>query len=412
MTAAPPRLPETSRHAGARARVRPTERLRVDPEPDDDGQHPELRSDRPVAAGHVLVVMVVGLLLGALLNADRMAERAEQRSFDDPWRGPSVAIWGGLETVADAVGLTRPREAIESAIGRDDGDRAELDVGDLLAERRAPSGEGGEASAAPTTTTVPAPPEPEIRTPTATEPLRLYVGGDSVAKNFGLAMQRVAGSTGIIEPHIDYRLVSGLARPDFFNWPQHLADDIVPTDPEVVVLLFGANDAQSLQLDDGTICARFERCWIDEYRRRVAGTMELLRDPDNDRIVLWLGQPIMGPDSGVLYVDLFNAIYEEEAAERPWVRYVDTRSWFSRPDGSYAAYLEAADGTEHRVRDADDVHLTPVGGDRLSWALLRLLGEEITDLSAWAGAPPADALPGPRPAPRTDLPPAEPVLVD
>ncbi len=419
----PPRLPDASRHAGVRARRRvtgPDDRLRVDPDPVDDGDFPELATHRPVAAGHVLAVMLVALVLGALLNADRMVERAEQRSFDDPWRAPSLAVWGGVESVADAVGLTQPREAIETAIGRDGDDDGAVDVDELLASRRTETPETGDAPAgtprtpdASTTTTIEAAPvEPDLRTPSAAQPLRLYVGGDSMAKNFGIAMQSVAGSTGIVESTIDYRLVSGLARPDFFDWPRHLAETVVPADPEVVILLFGANDAQSLRLPDGSICQRFERCWIDEYRRRVAGTMDLLEDPDNDRLVLWLGQPIMGPSTGVRYVDLFNAIYEDEADDRSWVRYVDTWSWFSRPDGSYSAYLDAADGTEHRVRDGDDVHLSAAGGERLSWALLRLLGQEHVDLSAWPGTPPAAALPGELPPPRTELSPPEPIIVD
>ncbi|HEU5081716.1 MAG TPA: DUF459 domain-containing protein [Acidimicrobiales bacterium] len=374
--------------------------LRVDPEPaGDDDEHPHLASHRPVAAGHVLLVMLAGLLLGAFLNADRMAERAEQKSFDDPWRGPSVALWGGLEAVADAVGLTRPRQAIEGALGPDHPGSSDADVEDLVDQRSARAAARQDAP-------------PTIRTPSAARPLRLYLGGDSMARSFGIALQRVAGTTGIITPTIDHRVVSGLSRPDYFNWPQHLAEDVVATDPEVMVLLFGANDAQSLRLDDGTICRRFERCWIEEYRRRVAGTMDLLRDPDGDRIVVWLGQPIMGPASGVDHVDLLNAIYEAQAEERPWVRYVDTWSWFVQPDGSYSAFLPAADGSEHRVREPDDVHLTAAGGERLSWALLRLLGDGIVDLSAWAGEPPPDALPPDRPRPRTDLPDPEPRLVD
>lgn len=414
---APPQLPRSSRHAGARARLReaaraqdpgPEVRLRVDPEPADDHLYTELASPRTVAAGHVLVVMLVGLLLGALLNADRMAERAEQKSFDDPWREPSVALWGGLETLADGIGLTRPRQVVESALGRE-GDREEVDVADLLggAETAAAA-----AAATPSSTTTAPPAPPELRVPSVAEPLRLYVGGDSMAKSFGTAMQRAAGATGVIAATIDHRVVSGLTRPDFFDWPRHLAEDVAPTDPELVVLLFGANDAQSLQLADGTLCRRFEQCWIDEYRRRVGGTMDLLRDPAGDRLVLWVGQPIMGPSSGVRYVDLFNAIYVEAAAERPWVRYVDTWSWFSTADGTYSAFLPAADGSEHRVRDADDVHLTAAGGDRLSWALLRLIATEAADLSAWTGSPPSDALPPDRPPPRTDLPEPAPLVVD
>lgn len=347
-----------------------------------------LESSRPRPAGSVFVVMILALVVGALLNASSLADSARQRAFDDPWRGPAVSFWGGVERVAAFVGLDRPRRGIEEALGRADDGRDDLDVADLLAE----DGDGPDDDRGPdeptTTTSTTAPPVPVLRAPTAEAPLRVYVGGDSVSTFLAREFQRIGGEMGVLDVTADPRVVSGLSRPDYFNWPVHLADSIVPTDPEVVVLLFGSNDGQAIQLDDGTICDRFEACWLDEYRRRVGGVMDLLRDPDGDRVVYWVGLPNMKPGT-VRFPDTYNGVYATEAASRPWVTYVDTYQEFSDAAGAWAPRLPDAAGNLDTVRDPDGVHLSRVGGARMAWSVIRVLAAGY-DLGPWSGVVSAD----------------------
>ena len=139
---------------------------------------------------------------------------------------------------------------------------------------------------APTTTA-------PLRQPTAAEPLRLWVGGDSMAQDFGAAVERVASSRGTFTPTLDYRISTGLTRPDYFNWPVHLRDDVLPTDPEVMVVMFGANDAQPLEVD-GTVRQVSDPEWQAEYRRRVGTTMDLLRSAEAGGSSGW-ASPACGP---------------------------------------------------------------------------------------------------------------------
>ena len=105
--------------------------------------------------------------------------------------------------------------------------------------------------------------------------------------------------------------------------------------------------------------------WRTEYRDRVGKTMDLLRSPDNDRLVMWVGQPIMGPQSGVEHLDQINYIYASEAKKRPWVQYFDAFPFFSDADGAYAKALANADGAEHVMRANDNIHLSTFGANRL-----------------------------------------------
>jgi hypothetical protein len=156
--------------------------------------------------------------------------------------------------------------------------------------------------------------------------------------------------------------------------------------------------------EDGSVCKRFEQCWLDDYRLRVAGTMDLLRDEENDRLVVWVGQPVMGPNT-VLGIDKLNAIYQEEAARRDWVHFFDSYPFFTTPEGQYAQFLPSLDGSDAEMRTSDQIHLSIAGGDRLAWEIIQMLmQEEWVDLSAWEGTPPRSALAPADVKPRDRLP--------
>src|SRR5207248_5929502 len=71
------------------------------------------------------------------------------------------------------------------------------------------------------------------------DPLRLWIGGDSLAGSLGPALGRRTGSTGVVQPVFDSRLSSGLLSPDFLNWPPHAAATIPLYDPAVTALQIG-----------------------------------------------------------------------------------------------------------------------------------------------------------------------------
>ena len=70
-----------------------------------------------------------------------------------------------------------------------------------------------------------------------------------MAAEVGEALVRVAGETGVMAPTLDARVSTGLTRPDYFDWPAHLVNIVETQAPEVMVVMFGANDAQRMKLD-------------------------------------------------------------------------------------------------------------------------------------------------------------------
>lgn len=368
--------------------------------PDQDGRwhwrylfRSPSRRDGTMPAGLVIVVVIVGLLVAALLNAD--ATLRKSKAHGD---GLRQDVAGAVASVSDALGLSSGRNRLDEALGRDIGPA--VDVEQLLNEQsQLAQADGQQPDAASL--------KPVLRTPTPDNPLKLWVGGDSVGGSFGVQMQPVSASTGLFTPTLDYTVGTGLTRPEFYNWPEHFAKDVLPkVDPDIVMPMFGANDDQNMETPDGTVLKKYTAEWFDEYRRRVGATMDLLKSPNNDRLVVWIGSVPAGPGSQISNQDTINYIYWSEAQKRPWVSYVDTWALLGgpAPDHSFAETVVNADGKARDMFQKDNLHLATTGALRLSWGVVKHLGT-LMDLSATkVPVPPASEAPPPDLEERTELP--------
>jgi uncharacterized protein len=181
---------------------------------------------------------------------------------------------------------------------------------------------------------------------------------------FGPMLQNQAEQTGLIEvTEVLYEFSSGLTRNDFLDWPERLREIGATQDPEVIVLFFGGNDAQAIQID-GTWFDYGTEEWLAEYRRRVADLMAELTSDGRD--VYWMGMPIVRSNDFREKVEVMNEIYRTEAVVHPGVTFVDSWSVFSGSDGEFSEYLVNDDGDLVDMRLNDGIHLTTAGGIRLA----------------------------------------------
>lgn len=330
---------------------------------------------RPWAAGHVIVAVVVALLVGALLNAQDLLATAERQPFG--WqRDVAVALASPVASLSSAIGLDRPRDAIDTALGRN-GDAPAIDEAPdsggapIIAapETDAEADPGPTATASPDVTATPTETEPAgpmglDRGPiTAADPLQMYIGGDSMVEiQFGTALQDLADDTGMIEVvAIEFDRGSGLTRPDFVDWPAKLEAASASLEPDVMVVYFGGNDAQPMEID-GAVYDIQDQEWQDEYRSRVSDLQDQLVEDGHH--VYWMGLPIPRDDSMVTKFGILNDIYASEADTRDGVTYVDVWDLFAGPDGRYSEYLTDRNGDERDMRLDDGIHLTTAGAYR------------------------------------------------
>jgi hypothetical protein len=323
---------------------------------------------RTLTARQAVAATLLCLAITSLLSSRQMVESAERMPFGTK-RDVALGVAHGFDRVSAFLSLDRPRQWLFDVTGHDDdpggGDEVVLTGTTPTID---PTPETVPGAAADTTTTA-APPDtrPVI---SAERKLRVYVGGDSMARELGESLLDKTNSD-LVDAELDFQISSGLARPDYYNWPAHLQEVTEDEDaPDAVIVLFGANDGQNMERD-GDVLDFGSPEWLDEYHLRVGAAMDVLYHPH--RTVYWVGMPVCRDGDYSQRMQVANQVYAEEAAKRPWVRTVDTYKLFVDADGNYADYLPTADGTLVLMRQSDGIHWSRAGGDRVADAVLELV---------------------------------------
>ena len=380
--------------------------------PDEPASTPPSQTPPPphrrhTTAAKAVIAMLVGLAVAALLSSESLVGLAERQPVG-AGRDVALSAARNLHRTSSFLSLDRPASALRSALGKDE---TTYDVAALIAsgqsEAETDIASSRDTPANPNTadtpddptipppsnpaqppTTQPATPlaqSPTSQTPTSnpaptqnptasfapprdlatrpvteSDPLKLWVGGDSLSLSLTVGFGRVTSPT-LVDFTRDTQLSSGLTRKDFLDWPQRLARLLIEDRPDVLVVMFGGNDYQDV-IFNGQLLERPSQPWLDFYRSRVKEAMDLLNQPGLQAI--WVGQPVMRNDFYSEGMAHLNEIYRSEAAARQSIAYFDTWSLFADPQGNYT---DTIDGT--LVREIDGIHLTTEGGIRLARAI-------------------------------------------
>jgi len=334
-----------------------------------------------MSAGQVLIVGAIALGGAALLNSQTLLDMANRQPFNSATRGIALAFTKPLHSVANAFQLTRPGEAIADVRGSRDSGSGEFAFTTTTVADATPTSVAGGKATAGTTPGASTPPDSvtastAAHVPTKDDKLRLYIAGDSQAQGFGESLERLAGGTGLVAPSLDFKVSSGLTRPDFFDWPKRLQDQVRKIRPDIVVVDFGGNDAQPIKTADGKQYDVTDPQWLVEYAKRVGQTMDFLGQ--DGRRVIWVGTPNARDDAFTQRLSVLRAAYQQEAAKRPNVTLVDTWSMFQSPSGGYADFIVDDDGEAKLMRQDDGFHLNLDGANKLARAIEADIEKEIT----------------------------------
>ncbi len=230
--------------------------------------------------------------------------------------------------------------------------------------------DGSSTTLAPTTTATTEPSVKEVVIPSAADPAEVLILGDSDAGTFGPYLETLLDSTGIVATKLDYKVSSGLARPDFFDWPTHMREAVPQVNPDIVIATFGGNDAQGLRnLDESWAVDRVPSAddteWREEYGRRVGDAMDYLSD--GNRTLIWVGIPNDDNPEVTARLQVQDEVVRAEAAKRPKVVFIDTWKRFSGRNGGWAEFVvDPRDGEGKDVRADDGFHLNQNGAEILA----------------------------------------------
>ena len=318
--------------------------------PDALGHVPEGRRPRRrrLSAGAVLAAMLLGFFFAGLLDVKAIETQVKGKPLGTA-RSVELALLKPMVVLSGALRFDRPAEALNAMLGR--GEAAHHSIAEVKDKVK--------------------PKWP--RTITRKDKLRLYIIGDSMAQVFGSSLENLAEETGFIKAKLDYKVSSGLSRPDYFDWPQRMIDQIVEFDPDATAVLFGANDGQNVMYK-GKVLEVGSKAWQEVYGRRVGKAMDILTK--GGRRAYWVGNPIMRDANYRERISMMDHIYEAEAKKHPGVFYVPTWALFANEKGSYTEYLPDENGDPVLMRAPDGIHLSRAGGDRMAQATLDVIEKD------------------------------------
>jgi uncharacterized protein len=325
-------------------------------------------------AGRVLVVILVSLLVWTVLYAPTL-KRAAEASPLGARRTVSLAFLRPIAAVTDWIGLNELARSIERVVGRDQGrpggafvpppeDIPLTPKGDDDPQGNGENGGGDGATAE----------ADSIRAPTTDRKLRVAIVGDSLAAGLGYFAERVFLPR-LVRVSPQGRISTGLARPDYFNWPYTMHRIVDRFDPDLVIVMLGENDHQSLQTVHGGREAQIGTSeWPPTYRERVLRMMRIATSKGAK--VVWAGLPISADVRLREHSRRQNEIFGFAASISNDVAYFDAWERFREPRAGYTAYFR-----EGRrvilIREGDGLHFNAIGYTILAREIAKLAVEEF-----------------------------------
>jgi hypothetical protein len=236
-------------------------------------------------------------------------------------------------------------------------------------------------------------------------PLELWFIGDSLLQFVEDSLRSEQEQPQLFSHHFDWRYSTGLARPDYFDWPGHIGEWLEQSQPAAIVVMLGGNDGQAISLEGETL-ARETGVWETEYRARARKLGEVMSSKGAE--VFWVGLPVMRNRGMQRRSVVMNAAFAQVAQDIESVHYLDVTELFADQQGRYTKYLKDPDGIRRVARGNDGIHLSRGGTRRLARHLDAVFAQ-TWDLDAWREARPADACP---PAVAQPAPPRSPDGLD
>ncbi|MCU0296394.1 MAG: DUF459 domain-containing protein [Candidatus Nanopelagicales bacterium] len=304
-----------------------------------DSYHPAMHGfeGRRMPAGHIWLVVVIALAIAVLFNSGGFLRDANGMR-PGLLRTVMVGVATPIDAVAGWLHLDAGQQALAGLLGQN---TDEADGAALLAEQSVP-----EPSTAPTL--------PALTNPTAADPLKILVVGDSLSTFVGQQMSALLADSKTATVSSVWRNGTGLTNPAFFNWEAGARSIMRDEQPDAVVVLIGGNERNDMTLGGRTLTPGTAD-WEAEYERRARVVMRAIMQEGAER-VFWSGPPTArDPQWNDVYADV-NAALSRAAADVPGVQYVDLYD-----EVQPFSMQDTIDGERVVARQRDGIHWTYPG---------------------------------------------------
>jgi uncharacterized protein len=337
-------------------------------------------SGRRTSAGRAIAIGLLCFALWSLFDANQLYHNALTSPYGMR-RSVALDILRPMAAVTNAIGLSGPVSAANSALGRNgpatsptlpplppppvEVVRPPTDTNMWGMSPRPHSLKGQLLGTTPPKNVWP----PPMAQPTTAHPLVMLDIGDSIGEDLGFGLGDVFSNDPYVRVLQKGQINTGLARPDYYNWPAQLEADLRQYHPGAVVIMMGANDDQALSVPRHPGVATDTPAWNDIYKHRISLLME--EATASGAHVIWVGlPPVQNSAVTPAFAQHVNAMAQQLASSISGVTYVSSWTTLGGSKGQFVQYKKIG-GNILQIRYSDGVHLAPSGWDLLASSLLR-----------------------------------------
>ena len=201
---------------------------------------------------------------------------------------------------------------------------------------------------------------------TIADTYRVLVIGDALAGGLGAGLSRMAEGDPAFEIVNRFQEVSGIARPEDYDWAAKLPNIMENKNFNAVVVLLGSNDRQSIRVGDFRYIFNTPD-WLAAYKAQTAALLGVLKASKVK--VFWLAIPPMGDALYDADMKILTDLQKQEVESNGGI-FVDLRSAFLNPDGTYTDTGQDDTGEVRKLRARDGVTFFKQGNSRFGQLLL------------------------------------------
>lgn len=172
-------------------------------------------------------------------------------------------------------------------------------------------------------------------------------------------------------------VASGLVRQDHYDWLTELPKMLSEDKPQMVVVMIGANDRQTMLVDGSRERFRTD-AWLKEYEERVTRLAKMVTDRKIP--LLWVGLPAFESPSFTADAVTLNGIYRQ-IVEKTGGEFVDIWDGFVDESGQFVVTGSDINGQPARLRGSDGVSFTDAGKRKLAFYVEKLAKRHLGDLT-------------------------------
>jgi uncharacterized protein len=206
----------------------------------------------------------------------------------------------------------------------------------------------------------------------ADDAYRILVIGDALAGGLGAGLTRMAEMETGFDIVNRFQEVSGIARPEVYDWAANLPNIMEGKQFNAVVVLLGSNDRQSIRSGDFRYVFNTPD-WTKIYKAQTGQLLDVLKAMNVK--VFWVAIPPMGDALYDADMKILAALQEQEVKAKG-ATYIDLRSAFLNPDGTYTDKGPDDTGEVRKLRARDGVTFFKQGNNRFGQLLLAEIKKE------------------------------------